>query len=160
MINNPAINSPLGDIWIEAGEGAITTLSWQPLPEPANQADRLIWHQAVKWLFNYFQSAKAGQPPSPPTFLLRPKGSPFQQSVWDYLLKIPPGKTVTYGDVAKAINSAPRAVGQAVGTNPIPIIIPCHRVVAANGLGGYSGFGGVESKKKLLHLESLLETKI
>ncbi|MBF0446088.1 MAG: methylated-DNA--[protein]-cysteine S-methyltransferase, partial [Magnetococcales bacterium] len=89
----------------------------------------------------------------------KPNGTKFQQSVWNHLLQIPPGSTETYGTVAKKLKSGPRAIGQAVGANPIPIIIPCHRVVAANGLGGYSGEGGIECKKKLLALESLLILK-
>jgi methylated-DNA-[protein]-cysteine S-methyltransferase len=80
-------------------------------------------------------------------------GTPFQISVWKELLKIPYGKVRTYGEIAEKIGNprAARAVGNAVGANPIPIIIPCHRVVATNGLGGYSC--GVEIKKKLLRLE-------
>lgn len=65
-------------------------------------------------------------------------GTPFRLKVWQTLLNIPAGQTRTYGEVARELNSAPRAVGQAVGDNPIPIIIPCHRVIAANGgLGGF-----------------------
>jgi methylated-DNA-[protein]-cysteine S-methyltransferase len=83
-------------------------------------------------------------------------GTPFQISVWEELLKIPYGKVKTYGEIAKRIGnpSAARAVGSAVGANPIPIIVPCHRVVATSGLGGYSC--GVEIKKKLLKLEGAL----
>lgn len=69
---------------------------------------------------------------------LAPHGSPFRLRVWQALLNIPAGKTRSYGEIAQQLGSAPRAVGQAVGDNPIPIIIPCHRVIAANGgLGGF-----------------------
>ncbi|MEW6677539.1 MAG: methylated-DNA--[protein]-cysteine S-methyltransferase [Pseudomonadota bacterium] len=69
---------------------------------------------------------------------LAPHGTPFRQRVWSALLEIPAGQTRTYGDVARQLASAPRAVGQAVGDNPLPILIPCHRVVAADGsLGGF-----------------------
>ncbi|MEW5770551.1 MAG: methylated-DNA--[protein]-cysteine S-methyltransferase [Pseudomonadota bacterium] len=73
---------------------------------------------------------------------LAPQGTPFRLRVWDALLAIPVGETVSYGEIARRVGSAPRAVGQAVGDNPIPIVIPCHRVVAANkgfndGLGGF-----------------------
>ncbi|MGH7909432.1 MAG: methylated-DNA--[protein]-cysteine S-methyltransferase [Thermodesulfobacteriota bacterium] len=83
-------------------------------------------------------------------------GTPFQISVWRELLKIPYGRVKTYGEIAEIIGNshAARAVGNAVGANPIPIIVPCHRVVATNGLGGYSC--GIEIKKKLLHLEEAL----
>lgn len=70
------------------------------------------------------------------------QGSPFRQRVWQALAEIPPGGTITYGELARRVDSAPRAVGQAVGDNPLPIIIPCHRVVAASfpGRGGLGGF--------------------
>lgn len=87
-------------------------------------------------------------------FPLEPKGTPFQQKVWAELLKIPFGETRTYLQIAKAIGqpTATRAVGLANGTNPIPIIIPCHRVIGSNGkLTGYGG--GLEMKARLLDFE-------
>ncbi|MDO5046810.1 methylated-DNA--[protein]-cysteine S-methyltransferase [Campylobacter sp.] len=82
-------------------------------------------------------------------------GTPFQKSVYEALLKIPYGKTITYAQLAKNINrqKACRAVGSANGKNKIPIIIPCHRVVAASSLGGYSGGEGLKTKEFLLNLE-------
>ncbi|MCO6504174.1 MAG: methylated-DNA--[protein]-cysteine S-methyltransferase [Snodgrassella sp.] len=65
-------------------------------------------------------------------------GTPFQQKVWQAIAQIPYGKVASYGDIARIIGSAPRAIGQACGRNPLPIIIPCHRVVSAQGLGGFS----------------------
>ena len=85
---------------------------------------------------------------------LSPKGTPFQQTVWKQLQEIPYGKTISYAQLAKAINhpKACRAVGSANGKNPISIIIPCHRVIASNGsLGGYTG--GLDIKTQLLALE-------
>jgi len=92
------------------------------------------------------------------------KGTKFQIKVWNYLKKIPKGKLRTYSQVAKAINKplAVRAVANAIGKNPFPPMIPCHRVVRSDGsLGGYSGEGGVTTKKVLLkkekiHLKQLL----
>jgi methylated-DNA-[protein]-cysteine S-methyltransferase len=83
-------------------------------------------------------------------------GTSFQISVWKELLKIPYGNVRTYGEIAEKIGKprAARAVGGAVGANPIPVIVPCHRVVGANGLGGYSC--GIEIKKKLLQIEGVL----
>lgn len=84
-------------------------------------------------------------------------GTPFQREVWGELQRIPFGKTVSYGELARRVGSprAARAVGQAVGANPIPILIPCHRVIAANGaLGGFSA--GLEIKRWLLHHEGCL----
>lgn len=84
------------------------------------------------------------------------EGTPFQKSVWKKLLDIPYGGTATYGEVAENVGrpGAARAVGNAVGANPIPIVIPCHRVLASNGLGGYSC--GIEIKKDLLRVEGTL----
>lgn len=82
-------------------------------------------------------------------------GTPFQQAVWRALRRIPYGKTVTYGELARRIGRprGARAVGQAVGSNPVGILVPCHRVVATNGLGGWSGGGGLNGKRALLALE-------
>jgi methylated-DNA-[protein]-cysteine S-methyltransferase len=84
-------------------------------------------------------------------------GTSFQQKVWQAIQKIAPGKTKTYGQLAKQLASAPRAIGQACKSNPIVIIVPCHRVVAANDIGGYAGArdgARVETKKWLLNHEN------
>jgi methylated-DNA-[protein]-cysteine S-methyltransferase len=84
------------------------------------------------------------------------QGTPFQQAVWRALLEIPCGETRTYKQIAERIGRprAARAVGQAVGANPLPIVVPCHRVVAGDGLGGFGG--GLAMKKRLLELERAL----
>lgn len=74
-----------------------------------------------------------------PGLLVKPSGTPFQQRVWQALMAIPPGEVVTYGELARQLDSSPRAVAGACRANPIPILIPCHRVIAANGPGGYMG---------------------
>lgn len=84
---------------------------------------------------------------------LAPKGSAFHQAVFQIMSAIPYGETLTYGDIAGKLNTYGQPVGQACGANPIPIIIPCHRVLSANGLGGYSGAGGLDTKITLLKLE-------
>lgn len=89
---------------------------------------------------------------------LAPSGTPFRLRVWQALMEIPAGRTRTYGEIAAEVGSSPRAVGQAVGDNPIPIVIPCHRVLSAHGLGGFmhgtEGFP-LEVKKWLLHHEGI-----
>jgi methylated-DNA-[protein]-cysteine S-methyltransferase len=87
---------------------------------------------------------------------LRPAGTPFERSVWAAMQDIPYGETRSYGDLAAATDSAPRAVGRACGRNPIPIIIPCHRVLGKGWMGGYSGAGGLKTKQTLLTLEGAL----
>lgn len=86
------------------------------------------------------------------------EGTDFQVAVWKELYKIPKGATVTYGEIAKRISRprSSRAVGNAVGSNKLTILVPCHRVVAAGGLGGYSAEGGIETKKKILKIENAL----
>ena len=84
---------------------------------------------------------------------LRPAGTRYQRRVWEQIAKIPSHQTQTYGELAKAIKSAPRAVGQACGANPYSVVVPCHRVIAAGGLGGFARHGGeffLEIKRWLL----------
>ncbi|MBP1906485.1 methylated-DNA-[protein]-cysteine S-methyltransferase [Paenibacillus turicensis] len=120
-------------------------------------ADKLpLFHLVEQWLDAYFQ----GKQPEL-SLPLAPKGSPFRQDVWDILCQIPYGEVITYGDIAKKMaqklgkdTMSAQAIGGAVGHNPISIIIPCHRVVGANGsLTGYAG--GIENKIKLLELEQV-----
>lgn len=111
-----------------------------------------IFKQTKLWLSQYFHGLK----PNIYNLKIKLEGTPFQIKVWNILKNIPYGKTVTYGDIAKKINSkmSSRAVGRANSHNPIPIIIPCHRVVGvSNNLIGYSG--GIDVKIKLLKLENI-----
>lgn len=144
------ISSPVGELWLQFVAGALVGLSWQA--QPQNRQEQLLLPLTTEWLNAYFH----GDPTPFPSkkIPLKPQGTPFQQKIWQRLLQIPHGQTITYGDIAKDLNTAPRAVGQAVAANPIPIIIPCHRVLASGGFGGYSGLGGIESKKILLNLEA------
>ena len=87
---------------------------------------------------------------------LNSTGTVFQQNVWDLIVKIPYGTTLSYGELAQNLNSAPRSIGGACGKNPIPIIVPCHRVLAANyKIGGFSGGYGISTKTSLLRLEGI-----
>lgn len=84
---------------------------------------------------------------------LAPAGTPYRRKVWQALIDIPYGEVRTYGQIAAVVGGSPRSVGQANGSNPIPLIIPCHRVVAGSHLGGYSGGDGADTKRWLLALE-------
>jgi len=99
-----------------------------------------------QWLTAFFDHRILPLPP------LAAPNSPFQARMRTALLTIPAGDVRTYGELAGLLNTAPRAMGQALGANPLPILIPCHRVVAAHGLGGFAC--GLAWKKKLLHFES------
>jgi len=99
-----------------------------------------------EWLTAFFERRSLPLPP------LSAPATSFQASMREALLMIPPGEIRTYGELANTLHTAPRALGQALGANPLPILIPCHRVVAAHGIGGFAC--GVAWKKKLLAFES------
>jgi methylated-DNA-[protein]-cysteine S-methyltransferase len=136
----------LGDLTISEEDGSIVALDWG---RGRDQEETPLLRRARDQLHDYFDAKRM-------TFdlPLAPQGSAFQKRVWAALCAIPAGETRSYADIAHSISSAPRAVGRANGANPIPIIIPCHRVVAADGsLGGYSGGDGTATKQYLLDLE-------
>lgn len=152
--------SPLGGILLAADEEGLTGLWFEGakyfgagLPAKRVERETDALKEAKRWLEVYF----AGRRPdfTPP---LHPAGSGFRQEVWRLLLEIPYGETVSYGDISRRIAkesgrpAAAQAVGGAVGHNPISLIIPCHRVVGADGsLTGYAG--GIDRKLRLLQLE-------
>jgi methylated-DNA-[protein]-cysteine S-methyltransferase len=138
--------TPLGDLTLSEQNGAIVALEWSRGPD---QSPTPLLTRAVASLHAYFEGA-----PNPFADLpLNPAGTTFQRRVWAALQAIPRGQTRTYGEIARALHSSPRAVGSACGANPIPIIIPCHRVTGTAGLGGYSGGDGPATKRYLLGLE-------
>ena len=135
-------------LWLEGQKYFAVTLNGE-----VSEKSLPVFDEARRWLDIYFSGGE-------PDFLppIAPRGSEFRRAVWDELLRIPYGETATYGDIAKRLGgkSSARAVGGAVGHNPISIIIPCHRVVGANGsLTGYAG--GVDKKIKLLEIENALK---
>jgi methylated-DNA-[protein]-cysteine S-methyltransferase len=147
------------------GEGALLTIAnGVPSPQPLcptgcspREGGRFIESLATE-LNAYF--ANAHHSLNLPTLLRDfPQGTPFRQRVWAALCEIPVGTVITYGELARQVGSAPRAVGQAVGDNPWPILIPCHRVVSATGLGGFNhhqdGFP-LDVKRWLLRHEGVL----
>lgn len=154
-------DSPLGGITLSSNGTELTGLWFDgqkyfgdTLPKTHEEKSLPIFDQSVRWLDLYF----GGKAPdfTPP---LAMQTTPFRKKVWEILLTIPFGKTMTYGEIAERIaeqkglsKMSAQAVGGAVGHNPISIIIPCHRVVGANGsLTGYAG--GIEKKVQLLTLE-------
>jgi methylated-DNA-[protein]-cysteine S-methyltransferase len=136
-----------------ASGGAVTELSFADENMRADGRAPVLL-RLRGWLRSYF----AGENPRP-DIPLRPSGTPFQREVWDALCQIPYGEARAYGDVAKLIEMkrgrkmAAQAVGQAVGANKIMILIPCHRVVAAHGIGGYGQ--GLDKKRFLMDLEKI-----
>lgn len=141
----------IGGIWIIADEEAVhqVAFSQKEIPKEATQGINPILQKSVIQLEEYFQGARKGF-----DLPLAIKGTPFQQRVYAELLKIPYGEKRSYKQIAEALGSpgAMRAVGGANNKNPIPILVPCHRVIGADGsLVGYGG--GLEKKRFLLELE-------
>ena len=162
MIYTCQINTTLGEIVAAAENDALIGLwfigqkhypSWiNDLPQ---KHDYPVFDLLRGWLDDYF----AGKNPKI-NITLNPRGTDFQKSVWDALLHIPYGQLTTYGEIAKSLNCvSARAIGGAVGRNPISIIIPCHRVIGAS--GGITGYaGGIDKKQSLLKIENITELKI
>lgn len=163
MIYTSTYNSSVGAITMASNGVALTGLWFDgqkyfgdTLPKEYKEKELPIFDEAKRWLTIYFQ----GKEPdfTPPLYL---EATPFRKSVWEILLKIPYGQTMTYGEIADIIASqkgiarmSAQAVGGAVGHNPISLIVPCHRVVGTNGsLTGYAG--GMDKKVKLLTLEKV-----
>lgn len=142
-----SLHGPFGDLTLSEEDGAIVSLDWG---WGLHQQETPVLREAARLLNRFFDGA-----PEPFALPLAPTGTEFQKRVWRALSDIPHGQTRTYGDVARVLGSGARAVGTACGRNPIPIIVPCHRVLGAHGaIGGYSGEGGVGTKRALLALES------
>jgi methylated-DNA-[protein]-cysteine S-methyltransferase len=148
------IASPLGLLLIAGDDSGLRHIMFPsevqpPFPNPAWHEDAAPLAETISQLESYF----AGELESF-TLPLAPHGTPFQMEVWRRLCDIPYGQTISYGELARRIGNpkASRAVGLANGSNPIPIVIPCHRVIGSNGkLTGYGG--GLPIKEKLLALE-------
>ena len=142
------IDSPIGLLYVVADGDQIVRFSFGPAEAPDDPSD--LTKRAEAWTRDYFEGGA-----DPYELPLAPIDSPFQAKVRAAMLAIPFGQTRTYGEIATDIDGNPRAVGQACGRNPIPLIVPCHRVVAQTGsLQGYRG--GVERKAWLLRHEGAL----
>jgi methylated-DNA-[protein]-cysteine S-methyltransferase len=141
-----SLHTPVGDITVFEDDGAIVALDWGWVPE---QQPSALLGRARDQLMAYFDGdLTAFELP------LAPHGTPYRKAVWQALCAIPYGQTRSYLDIATVAGGSARSVGQANGNNPIPLIIPCHRVVAVEHLGGYSGGEGLATKRWLLALEN------
>ncbi len=141
-----SLHSPIGDVTLSEDDGAIVSLDWG---WGRDQDETALLAAAREKLFAYFDGALKGF-----DLPLAPPGTGYQRRVWAALCAIPYGQRRTYADIAAAAGGVARVVGQANRVNPIPILIPCHRVVGAAALGGYSGGDGLHTKRYLLALES------
>ena len=144
-----SVDTPVGVLTLMERDGAIVAVHWGKAKQ---ETETPLLAAAKAQLDGYFFCGlKNFELP------LAPSGTDFDRQVWRAMLEIPWGRTKTYGEIAAALGGTARNVGTACGRNPIPIIIPCHRVVGADGaMIGYSGGAGVESKVALLALEGVL----
>jgi methylated-DNA-[protein]-cysteine S-methyltransferase len=146
------MHTPIGDVTIAEEDGTIVSLDWG---WGGDQVATPLLRRARDQLNAYFDGKlKLFDLP------LAPPGTAYQRRVWQALYEIPYGEVRTYQEIAAVAGGSARSVGQANGNNPIPLIIPCHRVVASNHLGGYSGGDGPETKRWLLALEYSGQTLI
>ena len=142
---NISFNTPIGNLSLTECNNSITKLSWALDNTP--ESTRLLISGKDQLLAYFSGELKSF------TLPLNPTGTAFQKEVWNHIQSIPIGTTRTYGWLFGLTSSSPRAIGGACGRNPIPILIPCHRITSRTGLGGYSGAGGALTKKFLLRLE-------
>lgn len=145
MTREASLASPLGPITLQERDGVLVALHWRA----GGRDDSLVLRRGLDWLAGYFAGGSAPVPDDLPLDW----GTGFQAGVRRAMAAIPLGQTRTYGEIARALGSPAQAVGQACGANPLPILIPCHRVLGATGLGGFSAMGGVETKVWLLRHE-------
>lgn len=147
------IDSPVGRLALEADDESVIGVRWAGPGEHApGSADSAVLKEAARQLDRYFKGGlrRFDLP-------LAARGTDYQKRVWAMMRDIPFGETATYGGMAAALGSGPRAVGMACGRNPIPIIVPCHRVLGAGGReGGFSGGRGLPTKRQLLALEGVV----
>lgn len=152
------IDTPVGLLAISASDKALVELSFlegnnRRMEFASSALAAAQVEKAASWLLDYFAGGKADY-----SGKLDLAGTDFQQAVWREISSIKHGQTLSYGEIAKRIGKprASRAVGAAVGANPIPLIVPCHRVMGASGkITGYSGGDGIPTKRKLLALEKI-----
>lgn len=150
-------DTPTGPVIVRTEGDAITALRWGGTEGGTgngtgsvaeDQGDMALLREAGRQLAAYFAGEREVF-----DLPLAPRGNGFQQRFYALLCAIPFGHTRTYGEIAAEMGASAQAIGQACGANPIPIFIPCHRVLGASGLGGFSGGIGVETKVALLKLE-------
>ncbi|AOJ01147.1 MULTISPECIES: methylated-DNA--[protein]-cysteine S-methyltransferase [Burkholderia] len=130
---NAVIDAPFGKMGIRTDASVVREIVYLPESMKSVAPDTTLAKRAARQIERYFERASARF-----DLPLAAVGTPFQHRVWNAISAIPPGVVLTYGQIAKQIGSAPRAVGQACGSNYFPLVIPCHRVVASGGIGGFA----------------------
>jgi methylated-DNA-[protein]-cysteine S-methyltransferase len=146
-----SLHTPTGAVTLSEEEGAIVALDWG---WGRDQTETPLLLAGRDWLQRYFDGE-----PLPMTLPVAPAGTPYRQRVWKAIIDIPWGRTLSYAAVASLAGGSARSIGGAMGSNPVPILIPCHRVLSTVAgrlaIGGYSGGEGRETKRHLLALEGV-----
>jgi methylated-DNA-[protein]-cysteine S-methyltransferase len=137
MMFNAIIDAPFGKIGIRTDASLVREIVYLPASTASFAPDTPLAREAAEQIHRYFEEASMRF-----DLPLASRGTAFQRRVWQAISSIPPGEVWTYGQLAQSIGSVPRAVGQACGSNPLPIVVPCHRVVGSNGLGGFAHHAG------------------
>ncbi|SDV49440.1 methylated-DNA--[protein]-cysteine S-methyltransferase [Chitinasiproducens palmae] len=145
---NAVISAPFGRLGIRTDAQALSEVVYLPPDTPLHAPDNALAELAARQAERFFVDPDAA-------FDLprRPQGTRHQQQVWAAIARVPRGQVLTYGALAREVGSVARAVGQACGANPLPLLVPCHRIVAANGIGGFAhdpGEGFLRSVKRWL----------
>jgi methylated-DNA-[protein]-cysteine S-methyltransferase len=146
------IPAPFGALGLRVSGNALSGISFLPRGTATRAPSDPVAREAVRQLEAYFADPRA-----PFDLPLAPAGTDFQRRVWRAMTRIPAGRTRRYGELAAELGSAARAVGQACGSNPLPVVVPCHRVVSATGIGGFAGETGgfmLDVKRWLLEHEA------
>jgi methylated-DNA-[protein]-cysteine S-methyltransferase len=140
MIYQAKLATPVGVLGIRCNDSALMGIDWLPATAKPARASSPLAQKVCEQLLAYFAN-----PDTKFSVPLKPNGTAHQQKVWQVMCNIPRGKTRSYGEIAAELKSAAQAIGQACGANPIPIIIPCHRIVGKSGLGGFMRHASGES---------------
>lgn len=154
-----SLTTPIGNLGIRFIENKLFTINFlleKKIPTPKKLSPEVL--ALIQELKNYFK-----KPDHRFKLVLEPQGTPFQKAVWKALQKIPCGKTLSYQALAQQLKTSPRAIGNACRANPFPLLIPCHRVIAKKGLGGFAGKNGgklLDIKRWLLRHEGFNESEI
>lgn len=148
------MDSPVGRLAIQTAEGKLTDIEYGVRHQITRHLSDPLHKKIKRQLEAYFDN-----PTRRFNLSLSLKGTPFQQKVWHALQNIPSSQTVSYGELANRLHTSARAVGNACRANPVPLVVPCHRVVAKNGIGGFSGATvgkDIDRKRWLLQHEGAL----
>ncbi len=146
------LKTPFGWIAVRLQDDSVQELALLPAKPPVDESDDPLAERIMRQLQRYLDTGMW-----PQNLPLNPRGTVFQHRVWSALLEIPVGQTKTYGELARKLGTSPRAIGGACRANPIPLLIPCHRIVAAGSDGGFAGHGSgywMDIKRWLLQLEA------